>query len=372
MFLFQKLLQTMRSINKNNLAFLLLLVLICPIRSHSWLYAQDVSSSKDDLPKPLFRSDEPLFLTLSMDIKTVIRDIEEKENHPAEISYTDQEGNEIKLPIKIKVRGNFRKDPNNCDFPPLRFNFSDNTVKNTIFGGQDKIKLVTHCRTRNDLYEQNVLKEYLVYKLYNLFTEESFPVRLVHLTYADTRGKIDTLKKMAFLIEPNQQMARRNDCEILEVEKIQQERTNRHKTTVMSVFQYMIGNTDWSVWALHNVVLLKEDPKTLPIVVPYDFDWCGLVNAPYAKPAELLDIETVRTRLYRGFCRPDEELQLALNEFRQRREEIYQTCRSVPFLTEKEMSKIIKYMDEFFITIENPKKVEVEFHRNCRTRERNY
>ncbi len=47
-----------------------------------------------------------------------------KENHPAEISYTDQEGNEIKLPIKIKVRGNFRKDPINCDFPPLRLNFS--------------------------------------------------------------------------------------------------------------------------------------------------------------------------------------------------------------------------------------------------------
>jgi hypothetical protein len=357
----------MRTIFKNNLPFLLLLVLICPIGSFYWLDAQDFSSRVREPALPLFQSDEPLFLTLSMDIKTVIHDIEEKEDHPAEISYTDQEGKKITLPLKIKVRGNFRKDPNHCDFPPLRLNFSDTLLENTIFEGQDKIKLVTHCRSRKDLYEQNVLKEYLAYKLYNLFTEESFSVRLVHLTYADTKGKLDTLEKMAILIEPNQHMARRNGCEILEVENIQQERTNRKKINVMSVFQYMIGNTDWSVPALHNVILLKEDQKAIPIAVPYDFDWCGLVNAPYAKPAEQLPIESVSTRLYRGFCRPDAELQLALDEFRQRKEEIYQTCRNVPFLTAKELSKIINYIDQFFETIENPKAVEGEFHRNCRT-----
>jgi hypothetical protein len=345
-----------------------MLVLIGQPHSFPWLSAQDNSSGADDLPAPLFQSDEPLFLTLSMDIKTVIRDIEEEESHPAEISYTDAEGTEITLPLKIKVRGNFRKDRANCDFPPLRLNFSKITVINTIFAGQDKIKLVTHCRSRNDLYEQNVLKEYLAYKLYNLFTDESYLVRLVHLTYADTEGKLDTLKKMAILLEPNQQMARRNGCEILKVKYFDQERCDRHKTTLMSVFQFMIGNTDWGVKAMHNVVLLQEDNTVRPIVVPYDFDWCGLVNAPYAVPAELLPIESVRTRCYRGFCRPDEELQLALNEFRQRREEIYQTCRSIPFLTEKELSKIIKYMDQFFKTLDNPRAVELEFHRNCRTK----
>jgi hypothetical protein len=357
----------MRSINKNYVAFLSLLVLICPIRSSSWLYAQDVSSSTEDLPTPLFQSDETLYLTLSMDIKAVFRDREEEESHPAEISYTDQEGNEITLPIKIRVRGNFRKDPINCDFPPLRLNFSSSTVINTIFDGQDKIKLVTHCRSRKDFYEQNLLKEYLSYKLYNLFTEECFRVRLVHLAYADTRGKVDTLEKMAFLIEPNQQMARRNGCEILKVKNIHQTRTNKHKTTVMSVFQYMIGNTDWSVWVLHNIVLLKEDSTVLPIVIPYDFDWSGLVNPPYAIPAEFLPIESVRTRCYRGFCRPDAELQAALDEFKQRKDEIYQTCSSVPFLTEKELNKTIKYMDQFFKTINSPKAVEYEFHQNCRT-----
>lgn len=358
----------MRSNYKYTLSFLFLLIMICPIRYYSWICAQDVSSESDVQPMPLFQSDKPLFLTLSMDVKTVIRDIEEKESHLAEISYTDQEGNKVKLLIKIKLRGNFRKDPVNCDFPPLRLNFSSTTVKNTIFEGQDKIKLVTHCRSRKDLYEQNVLKEYLAYRLYNLFTKESYKVRLVHLTYADTKGKIDTLKKMAFLIEPNQQMARRNDCEFLKVKNIPQERTARQKMNVLSVFQFMIGNTDWSVSAVHNVVFLKEDPAALPIVVPYDFDWSGLVNPPYAVPAEHLPIESVSTRLYRGYCRADSELQITLEEFRQRREEIYHTCRSIPFLAEKDLNKTMKYMDQFFKTIENPRAVEVAFHQNCRTK----
>ena len=357
----------MRSNNLKNLAAILLLVLIVPAISFSWLDAQEIPSKTVNPPAPLFQSDEPLYLTLSMDVKTVIRDTEELKKHRAKISYTDPEGNVVKLPIKVKVRGNFRKDPANCNFPPLRLNFSNTTVKNTVFSGQNKIKLVTHCRSRADIYEQNVLKEYLAYKLYNLFTEESFKVRLVHLTYADTEGRLDTLEKMAFFIEPNQQMARRSDCEIIKIKNVHQERTNKHKIMVLSVFQYMIGNTDWSVLVLHNVVLLREYHGALPVAVPYDFDWSGLVCAPYAVPAEFLPIESVRTRLYRGFCRPDAELQLALDEFKLHKDEIYRTCNSIPFLTKKELNKTLKYIDQFFKTIENPNAVQVEFHRNCRT-----
>jgi hypothetical protein len=134
----------------------------------------------------------------------------------------------------------------------------------------------------------------------------------------------------------------------------------------MSVFQYLIGNTDWSVWALHNVVLLREDNTALPVVVPYDFDWCGLVGAPYAKPAEHLPIASVTERLYRGYCRPDADLQPVLEEFRLRRDEIYQTCRDVPFLKEKELGQVIKYIDQFYKVLDNPRAIELEFHRKCR------
>ena len=367
-FQIRKNIQKMRPIKSEvpRLSMLLLLYMI-PLGSPVLLNAQGIHPGAVELPTILFQSDEPLNLTLAMDMKSVLNDREEEGSHGAEISYSDHGGNKTTIPLKVNVRGNFRKDRNNCDFPPLRLNFSNTTVKNTVFDGQDKLKLVTHCRSRLDLYEQNVLKEYLAYKLYNLFAAESYLVRLVQLTYADAAGKLDTIKKMAFLLEPTEQMARRNGCEELISSNIHQTKTNVQKTTILAVFQYMIGNTDWSVWAQHNTVLLKEDTSTVPIVVPYDFDWSGLVNAPYAVPAEFLPIEMVSTRLYRGFCRPDDDLLPALDEFRKRKEEIYQTCRSVPFLSERELKKVLKYMDDFFKIIENPKRVELEFHRKCRT-----
>ena len=343
-----------------------LLVLTILIGCFKWLDVQAVPPGVGKPPAPLFQSDETLYLTLSMDMKTVFSNRKQEEKHPAVISYNDHPGTKITIPMEVNLRGNFRKDPDNCDFPPLRFDFSKTAVKNTIFEGQDKIKLVTHCRSKLQLYEQNVLKEYLAYKLYNLFTEESYLVRLVHMTYADNKGEFDTIIKMAFLLEPTAQMAARNGCEKLKVSNIHQTKTNRSKTTVMAIFQYMIGNTDWSVWAQHNIVLLKEDTSVVPIVVPFDFDWAGLVNAPYAVPAEFLPIETVKTRLYRGFCSSDAILQPALDEFRQHKDEIYQTCNSIPFLSDRELKKTLKYIDDFFKIIENPKKVELEFHHKCR------
>ena len=241
---------------------------------------------------------------------------------------------------------------------------------NTIFEGQEKIKLVTHCRSRHTRYEQNVLKEFLAYKLYNLFAEESYFVRLARMTYADVLGKTDTITKLGFLIEPTSQMIDRNGCQKFIIDNILQSQTSKHKTTVLAIFQYMIGNTDWSVWHQHNIELLKEDTSAEPIVVPYDFDWSGLVDAPYAVPVGSLP--SVRTRYYRNFCITDAELQLALDEFRQNRDQIYQSCKSVPFLSARELKKTLKYIDGFFKTIENPKKVDSEFHLNCRTNEMKY
>jgi hypothetical protein len=354
----------MRPGNKKIFGFLLLLVLFCPIHSYFLIVAQNTHPGLGEPIHSLFQSEEPLKLTLTMDTESVFHDREEEESHQAEISYTDAEGISITIPLKINVRGGFRKDSMNCDFPPLRLNFSNTPVLNTIFEGQDKIKLVTHCQSRLNRYEQNVLKEFLAYKLYNLFAEESYFVRLARMTYVDVNGKTDILEKIGFLIEPTSQLADRNGCEIFKINKIQQNQTSKHKTTVLAIFQYMIGNTDWSVWNQHNIELLKEETLPEPIVVPFDFDWSGLVNAPYAIPAG--DLPSVRTRFYRNFCVTEAELQLALDEFRQHREKIYQTCKSVPFLSEKELKKTLKYIDDFFKIIENPQKVDSELHGNCR------
>ena len=331
-----------------------------------------VAAQEQEVPG-LFKSNEPIHIQLTMDIRSVLRDLgDHPSNHPAVLSYNPGDGDTLKIPLKIRPRGHFRKDPMNCNFPPLRLDFTKTTAKGTLFEEQNKIKLVTHCITNMDIFEQNVLKEYLAYKLYNLLTEESFRVRLVKVTYIDESGRKDPLEKMGFLIEPEKQMALRNQCEIMNALRVHQERTYRHKITVLSVFQYMIGNTDWSTRSEegpHNIVLIREKPGAIPVAVPFDFDCSGLVNSSYAKPAPNLGIPNVRTRLFRGFCRTEDELQVAFDEFRKRKEDIYRSCREVPYLEPKQLSEIEEYLNDFFEILEDPRAVKKEFHDNCRTLE---
>jgi hypothetical protein len=135
----------------------------------------------------------------------------------------------------------------------------------------------------------------------------------------------------------------------------------------MSLFQYMIGNTDWSIPALHNVVLMQANPGDAPVSVPYDFDWCGLVNADYAVPAENLPIKEVTERVFRGICRTEEEIHTVLEEFRGIREDVYALIDSVPGLREKEKEKTMKFIRDFYEIVEDPGDTRREFMEKCRT-----
>ena len=321
----------------------------------------------------LFRENNPIHLQITMDMRTVLRDVgEDPSDHPAVLSYVSESGDTVRIPLKIRPRGHFRKDPANCNFPPLLLDFDKDSLQGTVFQGQNKIKLVTHCRNRNTTFEQNVLEEYLAYRIYNLITEESFMVRLAMITYTDKEGRRDPVEKPGFLLESEEDMALRNHCECMDANMVHQERMDHYKITVLSVFQYLIGNTDWgtrSEEGPHNIVLMRTHPGAIPVAVPYDFDWSGLVNAPYAKPSPNLPvhIDNVRIRLFRGFCRTEEEFQAAFEPFLQHKEEIYQTCRELPLLDSRELSEIEEYIDEFYEILGNPSAVKNEFYEKCRT-----
>ncbi|KPK85831.1 MAG: hypothetical protein AMS27_06480 [Bacteroides sp. SM23_62_1] len=316
----------------------------------------------------LFQSDDLVELTLSFNMNEVLKDVgDDRIKHDAIITYTDEAGQQISLPIRIRTRGHFRRDPVNCNFPPILLDFPKSETVNTIFEGQNELKLVTHCRSKSKSFEQIVIKEYLVYKIYNLFTEESFRVRLVRILYEDTEGKKDPITQFGFLIEPEEQMADRNGYEIMEIEYVSQERTQQDKMMTLCVFQYFIGNTDWSVPVLHNIILLSKDVQQPPVAVPYDFDWSGMVNAPYAYPAPQLGIENVRQRLFRGFCRPEEEYQPAFDLFLEKKSEIYSLCENFPYLDPRELKGLTNYFNLFYKTIQNPKSVRNEFYLKCRS-----
>jgi len=130
----------------------------------------------------------------------------------------------------------------------------------------------------------------------------------MRVTYVDSAGRMDDMQKFAFLIEDEDHMAARNDAIVNKRLVMHPDQGQRVPTNRLCLFEYMIGNTDFSIGQQHNVKLISPDPLSLKIPVPYDFDWSGLVNAPYAKPTPQLNFGNVRERSFRGFCNSEEEL----------------------------------------------------------------
>ena len=283
-----------------NVAWLTLLFFICGLVS--WTQAQEPSPEVCKL----FAEEEPIEVTLTYDIKNLLKNKYEEEEYWHADFFGKMGEEEFRSSIRIQPRGNFRRK--NCFMPPLRLNFKK--CEDSEMKTWGKVKLVTHCKA-SKVFEQYVLKEYLSYKMFNVLTDMSFRVRLGTFTYVDSLQKRKPVTKWGFLIEQTKHLAERHNSVELEEVVVNTQETNRKFMTLVSVFQYFLGNTDWSVPALHNIKLLKiQDLKeNAPYAIPYDFDYSGMVNAPYAIPNEALGIKTVRDRLFRGYGRGESEFQ---------------------------------------------------------------
>jgi hypothetical protein len=324
------------------------------------LHAQSIDSVQ------FFIDENPLQATLATDITKLLNE-KMKDNYfqQATFSCTLSDSSTVSEEIRINARGIFRRSY--CFMPPLRLSFH-NTTSPTLYS-LNTLKLVCPCRTSAE-NEQLLLKEFIVYKMYNLLTDKSFRVRLLKLTYKDSRGKKKPFSQYAFFLENVDAMAKRNHCKEWKNGKIYTENTNREQMTLVAVFQYMIGNTDWAIPNQHNVKLIysKKDSVARPYVVPYDFDYSGMVNADYAVPDPQLGIETVVERSYRGFPRTTNELQAVFTIFNQQKEKIYAMIKNFGPLSYQNKKEMTYYIDEFYETINNSKKAESVFIDNARVR----
>ncbi len=310
----------------------------------------------------LFESDEMLEITLKCELKSVLRDRGENPvYHKAILQYQDNQA-AWDIPIQIRVRGHFRKIPSNCKFPPLYLNFEkSSTPEASMFHGQDKIKLVTPCR--NDQY---VIHEYLVYKLYNFVTSKSFKARLVTVIFHDNTNNKRSGPYCGILLEEEDQMAKRNNSYVIEIEGLKPEGTRKDDFIQMAVFQYMIGNTDWSVQYLQNVKLIMDDSTKLPVTVPYDFDHAGIVRAPYANPAPELKMSSTLERRYRGYCLSEmDQFNKVFEKFNELEDDFFMIYEDNPLLNDRYIEQTLKFLDQFYETINDPKKVQKEFRYPC-------
>ena len=311
----------------------------------------------------LFESEDILEITLIGDARSLFKNTKgEAIYFDFSLGYLSETGEKIELPLRVRTRGHFRREMNMCSYPPLLLNFAKEDVGNSLFSDQDKLKLVMPCQ--GDKY---VMREYYAYKIYNLFTPKSFRVRLVWLTVEDQSEKAKEFDSfLGFLIEEEEQMAERNQMTSLDRDLVSPEAIIEEDFFRMAVFQYLIGNTDWSIQYRQNIKLINSADSGRPFAVPYDFDHAGIVRAPYANPAPELKLASVTDRRYRGYCVEDMALfEKTFSEFAEKKDEIYALYTDSEFLDEKYIKSTIKFLDAFFETIATPKRAAMDFQYPC-------
>jgi len=311
----------------------------------------------------LFTNDEIFELSLRFDINEYKKTKNEDKYLDAVLTYHISKTDSINKEIKLRARGVSRREI--CQFPPLSLNFKKTEFTKDDLNKIGKVKLVTHCQYGN---EDFLFREYLVYKLYNILTENSFKVRLVKINYINTHKKNKPISTYAFFIEPIDFLTERTKSSEVEMTNLGQTNILPDVMDRVAIFNYMIGNTDWSIAGLHNCKVLtqrnSEHPE-LGILVPYDFDYSGLVNSKYALPYEPLGLESVRERYYLGICRSDEVFRTELIEFLNKKEECYKTIREFTLLSEKSKKDMIWFLDTFYDGIEKNDFILSEMKRTC-------
>jgi hypothetical protein len=312
----------------------------------------------------IFDSEDVLKIRLKGPVSVLLKDRgDDPQYHELSLQYGGDSTNEVMLPVRVRVRGNFRRLKSNCHYPPLMLNFSKENVRGTLFEGQNKMKLVMPCQ--GDKY---IVREYLVYALYQLMTPRSFKARLVQIQLEDegAKGKGYSLFH-GILLEEEDQMAARNAMVSVDRMLVRPEQTQAEDFLTMAVFQYMIGNTDWSVQYRQNVKLIAPDSLSRPYTVPYDFDHSGIVWAPYAKPAPELQMSSVRERRYRGYCISEmQHFETAVKRFTDVKSAVYALYTDNAHLDDRYKKSTVKFLDDFYNTINDARKRAQEFQYPCR------
>lgn len=336
-----------------------------------FLSFQEISSAQDDdSVQPLFESHEVLQVRIEAPLETLTNDRPEDEYLDGLFFYTKTDGSEHSLDLKLQTRGRFRRQKSTCSFPPVRLNFRKGQVEDTLFENQDKLKLVTHCQTKRDRYEQLVLREYLGYRAMMALTDHSFRARLLQITWIDTEGENDPIERYGFIIEDDDNIGARIGMEKVSSTGLSYDQLDSRHTNLVNLFQFMIGNTDFSLIrgpadddCCHNSTPFTDG--TIMRSLPYDLDFSGLVNAPYAEPNPQFRIRSVRTRVYQGRCADNDVLPANIQLLQDRKAEIYGVIDELAGLDNRNRSEVTEYLDDFYAIISNPAEIENELVREC-------
>lgn len=326
--------------------FTIILVALVSIGTYLWLRPSQADQSAQSL-FDTFAQEQPLEMTITTDFSTLLADRTIKESQAATVAWTHADGSAGQWQADIALRGKTRRQY--CSFPPLKLSFDSDLLQDAGLKGYSNLKLVTQC-TDN---EQLLLKEYLAYKMLNSLTDKSFRVQIARVTYQDREGDMAPFTQYAIILENAQEMAQRLEGRIVEDNQPATKQIDAEQYRLLTVFQYMIGNTDWNLADQHNIKMVQLEGKSAPTPVPYDFDYAGLVNAPYAKPHPQMPIDHVTQRFFQWRGKDCESLRHTIAIFKAKKAELLQLCHTIQGLSESSRRQVAGYLNEFYHIIEN-------------------
>ncbi len=343
------------------------LILLTALLSAAPLFAEEGVK-----PPRVFDDSNEMMVTLAGPWRTIGNNIKKDALYPVQLTYTGADGRQHTIDAEVEPRGISRR-LRLCDFPPLKIRFDKASTKGTEFRGIGSLKLVTYCKNR-DMYEQYYVKEFLAYRIYNLITDYSFRVRPMMIEYRESQGRGSPVSRFSFLIEDVDDVAKRNGLKKLAIPKISYKTLDPAEISNLTLFQFMVGNVDYATnegpeddSCCHNTRLIGTgDYETPRYSVPYDFDATGLVDAHYAYPPEALKLRNIRQRLYRGFCRANDQLPQTVALFNAKKPEILGLFKNETRLDEHNRKKAIRYVEDFYDIINDPKAFKKQIIDECR------
>lgn len=317
--------------------------------------------------QPLFKSDTTLTLTLTTNLRDLLRerDSTELQWHGAELSYAGADGATQKVATELRARGHFRRQSRNCSFPPLFIRSEREARENSVLQGNPRLKIVTPCRPGSPEYQQYIYVEYLMYRTYAILNDVHHRTRLARITYQDSLNRVKPIDVVAFLLETEEEVADNNDLESVDQSGAVFADVVAEPLRRVSLWNYWIGNTDWSVAALHNIELFRNAVGEY-MTVAYDYDWSGAVNTRYSFPNPMLGLRSVRDRLHRGPCLSAADWAPTIAHWQAKREALDALWSApLPGLDDRRRLSTKEYLDEIWPILADPAKFERDVLKKC-------
>ncbi len=311
------------------------------------------SASLSIRPKSIFEfltEKEAVKMTLETDLTTIIEQKKTNQYFPGTLRTAD--GKTYR--VEVKPRGKFRRKIS--VYPPLKLKFKKKDLVADGLDTMNEVKLVLPCFD-SDQGDELIIREYLAYKMYEQLTDVSIRARLVRLTIRDTHVEKAKKPMYAILLEDEEELVSRLKGELNEEYGTPTDSLHTQQAALMVMFQYMIGNTDWEISMLRNVRLIRAPQSGKTLVVPYDFDFSGLVGAPYATPSSDTGLKNVRDRFLMNNGLQSESLKRALAILNGSKKELYSICKS-KYLDYRASEDMIEYLRSFFDKVDGKNEIQ--------------